>query len=254
MSEDERQEALKVMRAFNESRNSTSNSRGRGGRGRGNRTSQRQKSDKSEAEAEFADIASGDVSCFNAEITRKMSDLSGCDDDSDEDLEHRPAPTVLFTVADDSQPTPDNHSSPKVEASPMDAEMPENSWSIFSSLWSVVTLIAMLGGLLIGVCTGTYKTIIYCMKKCFQFLQSAGFMLLSIISNPMQSAQSATACSTAQYKPYFRFFGGSYIQYGVMTALLIMVIAILLQCGAQAAHITPQRHVNASYATKSLLS
>jgi hypothetical protein len=57
MSEDERQEALKVMRAFNESSNSTLNSRGRGGRGRGNRTSQRQKSDKSEAEAEFADTA-----------------------------------------------------------------------------------------------------------------------------------------------------------------------------------------------------
>ena len=113
MSEDERQKALKVMRAFNESRNSTSNSRGRGGRGRGNSTSQRQKSDKSEAEAEFADIASGGVSCFNAEITRKMSDLSACDDDGDEDLEDRPAPTVLFTVADDSQPTPDNHSSQK---------------------------------------------------------------------------------------------------------------------------------------------
>ena len=90
MSEDERQEALKVMRAFNESRNSTSNSRGRGGRGRGNRTSQRQKSDKSDAEAEFADIASGGVSCFHAEITRKMSDLSACDDDGDEDLEDRP--------------------------------------------------------------------------------------------------------------------------------------------------------------------
>ena len=40
MSEDERQDALKVMRSFNESRNP--NSRGRGGRGRGNRTVQRQ--------------------------------------------------------------------------------------------------------------------------------------------------------------------------------------------------------------------
>jgi hypothetical protein len=81
--------------------------------------------------------------------------------------------------------------------------------------------------------------------------QSAGFMLLSFISNPMHSAQSVTACSTAQYKPHFRFFRGSYIQYGITTAILIMIVAILLQCGAQAASIGPQKHVNA---TKSLLT
>jgi len=54
MSEDERQDALKVMRSSNESRNP--NSRGRGGRGRGNRTAPRQRSDKSEAEADIAEI------------------------------------------------------------------------------------------------------------------------------------------------------------------------------------------------------
>ena len=52
---------------------------------------------------------------------------------------------------------------------------------------------------------------------------------------------------------YFRFFGGSYIQYGITTAILIimMIVAILLQCGAQAASIGSRKYINA---TKSLLS
>ena len=88
MSEEERQDALKVMRAFNENRDSSSFSRGRGGRGRGNRTTQRPKTDKSEAEADIAEITSGGVSCFNAEITGKISDMSTLDDDDTEDV-HR---------------------------------------------------------------------------------------------------------------------------------------------------------------------
>jgi hypothetical protein len=179
--------------------------------------------------------------------------MSTLNDDDTEASQDRPTPTVLFTCSEDTQPKTDKQPDPKVESSPMDSEsaVPLNSGSVFSS-WAVVTLVlAFLGGLLFGVCAGTYNTILYCLKKCFQFLQSAGFMLLSIISNPMHSAQSATACSTAQYKPYFRFFGGSYIQYGITTAILIMIVAVLLQCGAQAASIGPQKHVNA---TKSLLT
>jgi hypothetical protein len=136
----------------------------------------------------------------------------------------------------------------------MDSELavPLNSGSVHSSSWAVLTLVlAFLGGLLFGVCAGTYNTILYCLKKCFQIFQSAGSILLSFISNPMHSAQSATACSTAQYNPHFRFFGGSYIQYGITTAILIMIVAILLQCGAQTASIGPLKHVNA---TKSLLT
>ncbi len=72
MSEEERQDALKVMRAFNENRDSSSFSRGRGGRGRGNSTAQRPKTDKSEAKADIAEITSGGVSCFNAAITGKI--------------------------------------------------------------------------------------------------------------------------------------------------------------------------------------
>ena len=70
-------------------------------------------------------------------------------------------------------------------------------------------------------------------------------MPLSLIQSLLPSAQSATACSTTQYKPDFRFFGGSYIQYGVF----IMIMAILLQCSAEAAGVGPKRNFNA---TKSL--
>ncbi len=49
MSEEERQDALKAMQAFNENRDSSS--RGLGWRGRGNCIAQRPKADKSEAEA-----------------------------------------------------------------------------------------------------------------------------------------------------------------------------------------------------------
>ncbi len=93
MSEDERQDALKVMRSFNESRNP--NSRGRGGRDRGNPTAQRQRSDKSEAEADFVEITSEGVSCFNAEMTSKLSDLAACNDDDGDHSQDRPTPTVL---------------------------------------------------------------------------------------------------------------------------------------------------------------
>jgi hypothetical protein len=66
MSGEERQDALKVIRAFNENRDASSFSRGRSGRSRGNRTVQRPKTDKSEAEANIAEITSGGVSYFNA--------------------------------------------------------------------------------------------------------------------------------------------------------------------------------------------
>ena len=68
-------------------------------------------------------------------------------------------------------------------------------------------------------------------------------MLFSFITHLMQAAQSATSCSTAQYKPYFRFYGAPWI-FG--TAVVILIIAILLQCGAQGASIEPRGHINAS--------
>ena len=98
---------------------------------------------------------------------------------------------------------------------------------------------------------GTSKILSECLKKCFRFLRNTSFMLFSFLSNPMQAAQSATNCSTTQYKPHFRFFGGSYIQYGILTAVIVLIVAILLQCGAQAASLGPRGHINAS---KSLLT
>ena len=133
--------------------------------------------------------------------------MSTLDDDDTEDSQDRPAPTILFTFSEDTEPKTDKQPNPTVESSPMDSAEPLNSGSVFSSFWAAITFVLVfLGGLLVGACTETCKSILYCLKKCFQFLQSAGFMLLSFISNPMQSAQSATACSTAQYKPYYRFF------------------------------------------------
>ena len=63
--------------------------------------------------------------------------------------------------------------------------------------------------------------------------------------------QSATTCATVQYKPHFRIFGGSYIQYGVWTAIGVLIVAALLQCTALAADAGPRVHLNA---TKSLLT
>jgi hypothetical protein len=138
----------------------------------------------------------------------KFLTMSTLDDDDTEDSQDRTAPTVVIACSD-SQPKKVKQPNPKVESFPLDSAVPLNSGSDFSSFWAVITLVlAFLGGLLVWVLTETYKTIIYCLNKCIQILQSAGFMLLSFITNPMQSAQSATACSTAQYKPYLSILWG----------------------------------------------
>ena len=246
MSEAERQEAVKVMRSFNEVRDSStsSSSRGRGGRGRGGKTaqSQRRPESKSEAEADIAEITSANVSCFNTEITQEMSDMSTISDESS-----GAQPTVLFAAADDSQQKVSDsaetteQSSPKVESSPIDPGYHDSGIPAFTWL-----PIAMICTIFWGLLMGAGKFISECVKRCLQLLRSMGFMLVSFLSNPMQAAQSATSCSTAQYKPYFRFFGGSFIQFGIMTAVLILVIAIILQCGAQAASVGHSSHINAS--------
>ena len=118
----------------------------------------KQTSDKSEAEGDIAEITSGGVSCFNAEITGKISDLSTLDDDDTEDSPDRPVPTtILFTFSDDSEPKTDKQPNPKVESFPMDSAEPLNSGSVFSSFWAAITFVLVfLNGLLVGVCTETY--------------------------------------------------------------------------------------------------
>ncbi len=63
-------------------------------------TAHRQKADKSETEADIAEITSGGVSGFNAEITANISELLKLDD---EDSQVESAPIVLFTFSNDSQ-------------------------------------------------------------------------------------------------------------------------------------------------------
>ncbi len=77
-------------------------------------------------------------------------------------------------------------------------------------------------------------------KKCLHLIRSVGLVIFSFISNLMQAEKSAASCSTSQYKPHFRLFGGTYIQYDIWTAMVIFIIAILLQCGAQVAIVGSQ--------------
>ncbi len=98
--------------------------------------------------------------------------MSANDDDDMDSLEQL-EPTVLFTAADDSQQEANAQTNPKVEAFPM-GFAPEISKSVFSSVWTVVTLITLLGGLVAGICTGAYKTFLDFVMKCLQLFQSVG--------------------------------------------------------------------------------
>ncbi len=77
------------------------------------------------------------------------------------------------------------------------------------------------------------------------FAQLAVLFFL-FISNLMQAEMSAVSCSTAQCKTHFWFLGCTYIQYGILTAVVILIIAIILRCSAEAAKVGSQSHVNAS--------
>ena len=69
---------------------------------------------------------------------------------------------------------------------------------------------------------------------------------MSLITNLLQAAQSATRCSTAQYRvlqTFFNLFGGKYIQLG---SLVLLIVAVLFQSGAQAASVGPRAHLDAS--------
>jgi hypothetical protein len=165
MSEEERREAIKVMRTFN-NENRDSNNRGRGGRGRGGRAaqSQRRPEAKSEAEADIAEITSRSISCFNTEIAREIHDMPAIEDDDAESQEQF-KPTVLFTAAEDSQQQADDQKSPKVEPSPIGSAM-QPDWSI-QYIFSALLPITLITGLLWGLLMGTSKILSECLKKCF---------------------------------------------------------------------------------------
>ncbi len=91
-------------------------------------------------------------------------------DDDTEDSQDRPACTILFTFSDKSEPKSDKQTNPKAESFPMDSAELLISGSDFSSFWAVVTFVLVFfGGLLVGVCTENYKSILYCLKKSLPF-------------------------------------------------------------------------------------
>jgi hypothetical protein len=232
-----------------EKREGQSQQRGsRGSRGRGGRAVQTQRKAADEAEADMAEA--GDVECFNSEITNELSTMSemGC--------EGQKGQTAFFSnVADestDSEADPvdqETGETPKVESSPAcDSPKIESSptdSTHSSSWWSPVWLIALITFFLTaGASVGDgVRAFLY---NLFKWLRTTGFVIVSFITNMLQAALSATSCSTAQYKPHFRFFGGSYMQIGFGTAIFVLIVAVLFQCGAQAASVGPSGHINAS--------
>ena len=91
------------------------------GQGRGGRAtqSQRKTEAKAEAEADFAEISSGGMSCFNAEISQDISDMSMGNNKS-AGAQDEIVPTVLFVTAQDLAQSEDDtvsQSNPKMEYS-----------------------------------------------------------------------------------------------------------------------------------------
>ena len=217
----------------------------RGNRGRGGRSNQFQRPSYKAAdpdhEADMSEVNKSRVECFNTEITETISDMSELANEDEETNASREQmkPKILFTAAEETQETNEDTADhiPKVESSSTDS--PQSSgWSIW---WPVLLLVSIFG----AAASHASEAFNGIVKKFLQVIRSAGLVVFSFISNFMQAEKSATSCATAQYKPYFRFFGGTYIQYGVWTAIFILIIAILLQCGAQATSIG-RSHVNAS--------
>ena len=205
----------------------------RGNRGRGGRSNQFQRPSYKAAdpdhEADMSEVNKSRVECFNTEITETISDMSELANEDEETNASREQmkPKILFTAAEETQETNEDTADhiPKVESSSTDS--PQSSgWSIW---WPVLLLVSIFG----AAASHASEAFNGIVKKFLQVIRSAGLVVFSFISNFMQAEKSATSCATAQYKPYFRFFGGTYIQYGVWTAIFILIIAILLQCSGK---------------------
>jgi hypothetical protein len=193
----------------------------------------------------MAEVSKSGIECFNTEITNAISDMSNIEDDAAET--NAPAttsepikPTILFTSAE--EPNEEfSDSAPQMESSLTDSTQQSSGWSMW---YPIVLLMSFFCGC--AACA-SYASEFFSdvFTKILRLIRSTGLMILPFISNLMQAEKSAASCSTAQYKPYFRFFGGTYIQYGVWTAIIILFIAVLLQCG-MAASVDSQNHLNAS--------
>ena len=217
----------------------------RSGRGRGGRLNQSQRPNLSKSDADpevdMAEVSKSGIECFNTEITNVISDMSSLEDAAAEVTAGPPIkPTILFTSAE--EPNKEcSDSAPQMESSPTDSTQQSSGWSMW---YPIVLLMSFFCSC--AACA-SYASAFFSnvFTKFLRLIRSTGLMILSFISNLMQAEKSAASCSTAQYKPYFRFFGGTYIQYGVWTAIIILFIAFLLQCG-MAASVGSQNHLNAS--------
>jgi len=232
-----------------EKREGQSQQRGsRGGRGRGGRAVQTQRKAADEAEADMAEAE--DVECFNSEITNELSTMSEIGREGQEEqkaffsnIAEESTDSEADPVGQEAKEPPKVESSPagdspKIESSPTDSTH-RSSW------WRPVWLIALITFFLTAgasVSDGV-RAFLY---NLFKWLRTTGFIIVSFITNMLQAALSATSCSTTQYKPYFRFFGGSFMQIGFGTAIVVLIVAVLFQCGAQAASVGPSGHINAS--------
>ena len=186
----------------------------------------------------------GGVECFNSEITRELSGLSDIGNDNTEIPTFSETPRVLFadTAEQENDEFPEVESSPAGDSSPNVSSPTE---STHCSSWSPILLLALIT-FIFSVAAGVSESVRAIFYSCFKWLRTTGFVIISFITNLLQAAQSATSCSTAQYKPYFRFFAGPYMQIGFGTALIVLIVAVLLQCGAQAASVEASGHINAS--------
>ncbi len=132
MSEEERQDALKVMRAFNENRNSSSYSRGPGGRGRGNSTAQ------TRPRPRLISPKLRRVEC-PASMPKSLVKFLTC--------RHWTTMTTKICL-------------------PLWTQQNLRFLGLFSHR-SGILCSCFLWCLLVGACTETYKSILYCLKKCF---------------------------------------------------------------------------------------
>jgi hypothetical protein len=195
------------------------------------------------------------------EITKDLSDMSELNHDNgtqipiaSEELEvfftnavestgQKHTPVVQRDEFSTTDSSPTNESTTE-ESSPM-GSMPNSPWQILL-IWAITRLTFFL-----TVIEGLIESVRVIFGSWLVWFRTEGVWIFSFITNLLQAILSATSCSTAQYKPHLRFFCGSYLQYGVWTAIGVLMVAVLLQCTTLAANVGPRVHINAS---KSLLT
>ena len=275
LSDEERTLFIKARRLFNaQSSDNKASRRGRGG-------ASKQGQNKSEAEADIAELTSGGVSCFNAEISQELSNMSTMEtpndpesvdpvaddtatdknsselktdststnsgkDSSDPKIESSVDPVADDTAADknSSEPEPKTDSTSGQDSSdPKIESSPMDAMPPPSSSWLQYFFILGILGAMISFGIQCCCDIFTSLLK---FVRYAWVELISFLSAIFQATKSATSCSAEQYKPYLRY-QGSYTEFCIITGLIFLIVAVILQSfGAQAAEIRTRPHLNAN--------